>query len=80
MTPIMHSSLQVADTVVVAESGPAEVLTRFSGATWNDVSYVIKEEEDAGDSEIDELDNLRDSSQRRRCGFFPVRCCPRVSL
>jgi hypothetical protein len=58
--------LQVSDTVAVADNGPPEHLTRFSDATWNAVSYVIRDEEEAEDSDMDELDNLHDSSQPRR--------------
>lgn len=67
--------------MAVAEKGSPEILTRFSGSTWNDVSYVIKEDEDAGASDLDELDDLRDNSQHRRCSFSQQRSAePNVTV
>lgn len=62
-------AMQVADTVVVVEGGAPEELTRFSGKSWNDVSYVIKEDDEADGSDVDELDDLHGSQPRR---FAPV--------
>lgn len=56
-------SVQVADTVLVLKDGSApEVLTRFSNAKWDAVSYDISEEpeDDDGDDDSDgEIDASR---------------------
>lgn len=68
----------MADTVAVSEGGPPEVLTRFSGASWKNVSYDIREEDDAGGSDMDDLDDLHGSQPRGSAGSLsPVYLhCP----
>jgi Xaa-Pro aminopeptidase len=64
-------SVQVADTIVVVEQGANEVVTRWSNAGWDAVSYVIKDEEDEAE-EHGSLDEL-DESPRRCVQLFSFR-------
>lgn len=63
-------SVQVADTVLVVADKAPEVLTRFSNAKWDAVSYDIsdepEEDDDGGDSDLDVTAS--------RCAF--LGCCP----